>query len=65
MKVKTLKALNDNVIEAEGMVDTWHEGSDYTLAEAKEKLRAAKEELRIFIYKSKQSLSQNGKALRR
>lgn len=65
MKVKTLKSLIEEVEEAEGMVDTWHEGSDYSLMEAKTRLRKAKEELRIFKYKAHQCLTPNGRLLRR
>lgn len=64
MKVKTLKELTKNVMEAEGMVDTHNAKSIYTLADATAQLRKAKEELRIFTYKAKPSLSQNGKSLR-
>lgn len=64
MKVKMLKELTDAVMEAEGMVDTHHAGSGYTLSEAKAALRRAKEELRVFVYKAKPALSQNGHSLR-
>ena len=65
MKVKTLYDLTVRQVSAEKMVKGHTADSDYSLVAAKEELRKANEELRVFKYKAHQSVSQNGRSIRR
>lgn len=64
-KVASLDNLNDEIAVQQMLVSNHNKDSWYTLEEAQEGLRKAKEALRVFKYRAKPALTKSGKVIRR
>lgn len=60
----TLKGLNNAIDAAQSQLHHYHDGDPVVVEQLKEKLRKARENLRVFTYKAKPCLTPSGRVLR-